>query len=160
MRIVHSEYVSPCSPRVLERWGHFVKQASDSTHTEHDIDGNDTEFHGTSETGLVQDSAKSEKTKIVEDAAIAEPSMRNTIKFDKLFEAFPKTLILVGDAERLIKEVKSLQLAMEKDGVDVTTEWLKDAVHDPLIIGKGWWDEKVQERAWTVISQWAKELRL
>jgi len=76
-------------------------------------------------------------------------------KFNGLFAAFPRTLIVVGDAERLVNEVKSLQTAMEKDGVDVQAEWVKDAVHDVLMINQWWWDWGVVEGAWRVVGDWA-----
>lgn len=146
MEIVHSEYVSPCSPRVLQRWSHPVKQ---------DIDG----AHQEAYKATLADATH--EVRITRDPKHLEPSedspYTKTSKFSKLFERFPRTLIIVGDAERLVREVRSLQGAMERDGIDVRTEWVRDAVHDILIMGEGWWDKKAVEGAWAVIKEWAGE---
>ncbi|KAG6852621.1 hypothetical protein C0991_010392 [Blastosporella zonata] len=123
LAIAHSEYVSPCSPRVLQEWSHsYPDHGSDATPQE-----------------LASDPTS--------------PS-RPLAKFKKLFENFPRTLLVVGDAERLVTEVKCLQQAMEKDGVDIRTEWVEDAVHDVLIIADGWWDARVIKKTWQVIEEW------
>ncbi|KAL0581365.1 hypothetical protein V5O48_000629 [Marasmius crinis-equi] len=86
-------------------------------------------------------------------------------QFKSLFEGFPKTLILLGDAERLTIEVVNLARAMsrdldEEDGKKmVTLRWVKDAVHDPFIIPPGWWDEKVKSEVWEDVKGWMKEVK-
>jgi hypothetical protein len=45
---------------------------------------------------------------------------------------------------------------MERDGVDLTVEWAKDAVHDMLMLA--WWDEKVREQVWSAIGRWIETL--
>lgn len=69
-----------------------------------------------------------------------------------LFEGFPRTCVVLGDAERLETEVLKLVGAMEHDGVDVKMISAKDAVHDILIMG--WWDEGVREEVWKNIDDW------
>jgi len=69
-----------------------------------------------------------------------------------LFEGFPKTCVVLGDAERLESEVLKLVGAMEHDGVQVKMIGAKDAVHDILIMG--WWDEVVREGVWRSIDRW------
>ncbi|KAH9177741.1 Alpha/Beta hydrolase protein [Lactarius sanguifluus] len=68
-----------------------------------------------------------------------------------LFTEFPRTMIVVGDAERLEREVVALERALEYDGVRVRMVWAKDAVHDILIMGA--WDERVREGVWKEIGQ-------
>lgn len=141
--IVHSEYVSPCSPRVLRAWSHAVEQ---------DVRGELQEAyqenlaHAVEEVQVTQDRGSLDSKQMSQ--------YRATSRFSKLFEEFPRTLIVVGDAERLVREVQSLQEAMEGDGVDVRAEWVKDAVHDILIMAEGWWDTKACERTWDVIGEW------
>jgi len=69
-----------------------------------------------------------------------------------LFEGFPKTCIVLGDAERLESEVLKLAGAMEHDGVEMKMIGAKDAVHDILMMG--WWDEVVREGVWKNIDEW------
>jgi hypothetical protein len=69
-----------------------------------------------------------------------------------LFESFPKTCIVLGDAERLETEVLKLAGAMGHDGVEMKMIGAKDAVHDILMMG--WWDEVVREGVWKSIDEW------
>lgn len=85
-----------------------------------------------------------------------EEASAGTTPATGLFKSFPRTLVIVGDAERSQKEVKSLVGAMTRDSVNVQTEWVKDAVHDILIMADGWWDEDARQRTWSVIEEWAK----
>jgi len=73
-----------------------------------------------------------------------------------LFTEFPRALIVVGDAERLEREVAALERALEHDGVRVRMVWAKDAVHDVLIMGA--WDERVREGIWKEIGRWVHEV--
>jgi len=73
-----------------------------------------------------------------------------------LFTEFPKACIVLGDAERLEREVMKLVGAMERDGVDVRTVWVEDGVHDVLMMG--WWDERVRAKVWSEIEEWVKDL--
>ncbi|KAH9973785.1 hypothetical protein BGW80DRAFT_1458832 [Lactifluus volemus] len=73
-----------------------------------------------------------------------------------LFTDFPRALIVVGDAERLEREVAALERALEHDGVRVRMVWAKDAVHDILIMGA--WDERIREGIWKEIGQWVREI--
>jgi len=47
-----------------------------------------------------------------------------------LFADFPSAMIVVGDAERLEREVAALERALEYDRVRVRMVWAKDAVRD------------------------------
>jgi acetyl esterase/lipase len=76
--------------------------------------------------------------------------------FPTLFSHFPRSHITIGTAERLTREVSSLAGAMEKDGVDVSVHWARDACHDVLVLPPGWWDRKVVEEVWESISHWAE----
>ncbi|KAG6878150.1 hypothetical protein C0993_011568 [Termitomyces sp. T159_Od127] len=133
MQIAHSEYVSPCSPRVFQEWSH-----SDIAN---DVD-------------LCTPEDASASTLNVEDSPC-----RPSHKFGKLFENFPRTLLIVGDAERLVKEVKCLEEAMLRDNVALKAHWMEDAVHDVLIIANGWWDKTVVKKAWEVIGEWTTEFK-
>jgi acetyl esterase/lipase len=73
-----------------------------------------------------------------------------------LFTGFPRALIVVGDAERLEREVVALERGLEHDGVRVRMVWAKDAVHDVLIMGA--WDERVREGIWKEIGRWIHEV--
>ncbi|KAI9063761.1 alpha/beta-hydrolase [Trametes sanguinea] len=73
-----------------------------------------------------------------------------------LFTEFPKTCVVLGDAERLEREVMRLVGAMERDGVDVHTIWVKDAPHDVLMMG--WWDESVRDAVWAQIEEWVRRV--
>ena len=69
-----------------------------------------------------------------------------------LFSEFPRACVVLGDAERLEREVIKLIGAMERDGVNVKTVWVEDGVHDVLMMG--WWDEKVRDRVWADVENW------
>ncbi|KAA1471689.1 alpha/beta-hydrolase [Dentipellis sp. KUC8613] len=73
-----------------------------------------------------------------------------------LFTEFPRAMIVVGDAERLEREVVALEKGLERDGVRVRMAWAKDAVHDILMMAH--WDEKVKEGVWTEIAKWVREV--
>ncbi|KAH9922883.1 alpha/beta-hydrolase [Amylocystis lapponica] len=74
-----------------------------------------------------------------------------------LFSEFPRACVVLGDAERLEREVVKLVSAMERDGVDVRTVWVVDGVHDVLMMG--WWDERVREQVWRDVEEWVAEVR-
>ncbi|CDO70519.1 hypothetical protein BN946_scf184569.g62 [Trametes cinnabarina] len=73
-----------------------------------------------------------------------------------LFSEFPKTCVVLGDAERLEREVMRLVGAMERDGVDVHTIWVKDAPHDVLMMK--WWDEGVRDAVWAQVEEWVRRV--
>lgn len=64
--------------------------------------------------------------------------------------------MVLGDAERLEREVIKLVGAMERDGVTVTTVCVEDGVHDVLMMG--WWDEKVRDRVWKDVEDWVENV--
>ncbi len=69
-----------------------------------------------------------------------------------LFSKFPETCVVLGDAERLEREVAKLVGAMERDGTEVRTIWVKDAPHD--VLQMKWWDERVRDGVWTQVEEW------
>lgn len=72
------------------------------------------------------------------------------------FHSFPPTFLHYGDAERLEPEIDRLARAMRRDGVAVSVEKTRDAVHDVLIL---WlWDENVKGKIWRRIEGWLKQL--
>ncbi|KAJ3726797.1 Alpha/Beta hydrolase protein [Lentinula raphanica] len=192
MEIIHSEYVSPASPRVLRRWGHIVDLydgsrlgdplskpkmelpnkmrvwltpniACDQFDWGNGAQGDDahltsppknessereerlpevkeTDFASASASGSIsQDSASPSQLQSQTQASPSsppQPSQRPPVlrnqdtftpqnpahsypsrypQFHTLFARFPKTFILIGDAERLTTEVGNLARAMGKD---------------------------------------------
>lgn len=236
MELVHSEYVSPCSPIVLQRWGHDAKQDPESegrkaflanmlmggvakprngrlrallrrwTSKRNDQTENSTDNESRIEVCMVQPGREDEAAKTEDllcaihpptvemglDSSIAStrnlvPSNSSTAHFlaststefsqmsspslsasstpsspgastpfPALFSQFPRSHITVGTAERLTREVSSLVCAMEKDGVDVSVHWARDACHDVLIVPSWWWDRAVVEEVWESVSRWAE----
>ena len=73
-----------------------------------------------------------------------------------LFSEFPRVCVVLGDAERLEREVTKLVGAMERDGVCVKTVWVKDGAHDVLMMG--WWDEDVRTKVYNDIEAWLKDI--
>ena len=73
-----------------------------------------------------------------------------------LFSEFPRACVVLGDAERLEREVTKLVGAMERDGVAVHTVWVKDAPHDVLMMG--WWDERVRDGVWKQVEEWVAKI--
>lgn len=71
-----------------------------------------------------------------------------------LFTEFPKVCVVLGDAERLEREVIKLVGAMESDGVRVRMIRVQDAPHDVLMMG--WWDEKVRDETWGRVEVWVR----
>ena len=168
MELVHSEYISPCSPRVLKRWGHDVKQDMQ------DMDGKDEE--ALRRENVLVEAARVMEARVVAKEANLDMNVANgnggdhiegpgtkmaadRSQFKALFEGFPRTLIVVGDAERLVIEIKYLQDAMKKDGVDVQAEWVRDGVHDLLMLNQWWWDWGVVDEVWRVIGDWAARVK-
>ncbi|KAF9067750.1 Alpha/Beta hydrolase protein [Rhodocollybia butyracea] len=154
MEIIHSEYVSPASPRVLRRWGHAVDlydgrriggikdkpKADEQRPSKSRVWLTPTivsERHPPSEvSAAVPPSGNVTSTSAItevkqSDAKDPPPLLRNQDtftpqnpahsypsrypQFHTLFAQFPRTFILVGDAERLTTEVGNLARAMGKD---------------------------------------------
>ena len=139
--IVHSEYVSPCSPKVLKRWGHAIEQ-DDERADQGQWSRKDADI-----TELFP--AQPRKT----SGAVWHPQ-----RSPSLFYGFPKTLVVVGDAERLTGEISSLIQAMGKDGVAIEAFWIPDAVHDVLIMDERAWDKKAVNKCWGNIKRWVTVL--
>ncbi|KAJ3749552.1 Alpha/Beta hydrolase protein [Lentinula detonsa] len=132
MEIIHSEYVSPASPRVLRRWGHIVDL----------YDGRFCVYFTLRDTFTPRNPAHSYPSRYPQ--------------FHTLFAQFPKTFILIGDAERLTTEVGNLARAMGKDWGSVQVRWIPDAVHDVFMIPPGWWDERIKSEVWEDVKVWMR----
>ncbi|KDR77252.1 hypothetical protein GALMADRAFT_246557 [Galerina marginata CBS 339.88] len=151
MEIVHSEYVSPCSPIVLKRWGHELKQDPEGEHEAHFM----RNVFKRLPTDL-RNTRAPENLGLVAAQFPADDAYLKPRRFQKLFSEFPRTLVVCGDAERLVREVGSLISAMNADGVDLQVHWAKDACHDPLILSEFWWDREVLDEIWRSIEDWVK----
>ena len=179
MKLVHSEYVSPCSPRVLKRWGHNVKQDMEGKHEDPFRRENpvveavraleakaiareanlDMGKGSTTNSVYSPDTTNGDASDHVDSQGAQLDVAADRSQFKLLFEGFPRTLIVVGDAERLVTEIKYLQDAMKKDGVDVQAEWVRDAVHDILLISQWWWDWGTVNEVWRVVGDWAARVK-
>ncbi|KAI0064317.1 alpha/beta-hydrolase [Artomyces pyxidatus] len=137
IEMVYSPYVSPASEWVLSVFH-----------------GKDTLDDLVPLAGAGDDRAYTETTAPVRTTA-SNPYIRVPPGMG-LFTEFPRALVVVGDAERLEREVVALEKGMERDGVRVRMVWAKDAVHDILIMGA--WDERVREGVWREIRKWVKEI--
>ncbi|CAA7266195.1 unnamed protein product [Cyclocybe aegerita] len=192
MEIVHSEYVSPCSPIVLKRWGHEAKQDPEGEFEEHFVrdvfkrlptDLKRTRAPSVLDTAVVLPKegptvvlppamSTNELTNMLPQAMSASTSQdssktvaspgthpnpyKASSRFATLFAEFPRSLVVCGDAERLVREVRSLIYAMDKDGVELEVCWARDACHDVLIQSEWWWDRQVLEEVWGRIGKWAE----
>jgi hypothetical protein len=145
LEIVNWEYISPASPRVLRRYGHPVTR---------DMGGEDITKQDTKEERRLKEAGTDTRLEERVEAQLSCQPRGGTSHC--LFSNFPKTLIVVGDAERLEHEIRNLISAMERDGTGVEVMWAKDAVHDILMMAPGWWDEKVKDDIWRTISTWIK----
>ncbi|KAJ3494523.1 hypothetical protein NLJ89_g10788 [Agrocybe chaxingu] len=192
MEIVHSEYISPCSPIVLKRWGHEAKQDSEGEFEERFVrdvfkrlptdlkrtrapsaldaavvlprEGPAAVLTPATSTNELTDilpkamsaSASQESGKTITSPGANPNAYKASSRFATLFAEFPRSLVVCGDAERLVREVRSLILAMNKDGVDLEVCWARDACHDVLIQSEWWWDRQVLEEVWGRIGNWAE----
>ncbi|KAJ3762236.1 Alpha/Beta hydrolase protein [Lentinula raphanica] len=196
MEIIHSEYVSPASPRVLRRWGHIVDLydgsrlgdplskpkmelpnkmrvwltpniACDQFDWGNGAQGDDAHLTSPPKNESSEREERLPEVKKTDFASgsssqdSASPSQLQSHRypqFHTLFARFPKTFILIGDAERLTTEVGNLARAMGKDlEVEVVVvRWIPDAVHDVFMIPPGWWDEKVKSEVWKDVKVWMK----
>ncbi|TFK49145.1 alpha/beta-hydrolase [Heliocybe sulcata] len=82
------------------------------------------------------------------------PAPVNPAHRSSLFKDFPPSFVMMGDAERLEREVGLLVRAMQADGVHVKLHIVKDGVHDCLMLK--WWDEKERQKVWDGIAQWVQ----
>lgn len=157
MLIGHSEYVSPCSPIVLERWGHAVVQDPEGEHRQSFWKYTLPNLPYFMKLYRTPDALNPMVRSQMERASSWDDSQnpyRKSCQYPSLFAEFPRTIVVCGDGERLVREVRSLVCAMGKDGVDVTTYWALDACHDPLMINENWWDKKVLDDIWKEIENW------
>lgn len=170
LETMHSPYVSPASMHVLRA---FYGEAFAASVEDLSISRMDTKLlqsirtmPSTPSTPLIggdSANASSEAGNLTaQDGAfsssptsLAHPVMASPRGLS-LFSEFPKTCVVLGDAERLEREVMKLVSAMERDGMRVRTIWVKDGVHDVLMMG--WWDEKIREKVWQDVETWVGEV--
>lgn len=179
MEMIHSPYVSPASERVLrgfygdETWekiaksvgitineyakAHYAKLEHEATNRAEDEErpkptpaASFLNLRPTDQMGLLTPSYchSNPDLRLLRHISTVNP------KSLCLFQDFPNTSIVLGDAERLEAEVLKLVGAMEHDGVKVKLIGAKDAVHDILMMK--WWDEKIKEEVWENIDAWVK----
>lgn len=179
MSILHSEYVSPCSPVVLRRWGHDVQQDPEGKGEEEFLKralGEQEELDETKKEvrerqrwegvwgaapssvvgGDVSDVISADADHKYGRLPNSSPTPSHT--FPRLFSHFPRTFISIGTAERLTRECASLVRAMARDGVEVRSEWVVDACHDVLIVPEWWWNRPkgVMEGVWEGVGSWVR----
>ena len=173
---MHSPYVSPASMRVLAAFygDAFASSVADLTIAQLDDDhrrflrtmssvpatpvpqtpalGHDAPFitgpPGPGAQGLMRTDGRS-------PTSLAHPIIASPRGLG-LFSEFPRVCVVLGDAERLEREVMKLVGAMERDGVEVHTVWVEDAPHDVLMMG--WWDERVRDGVWAQIEDWVAKV--
>ncbi|EED85054.1 predicted protein [Postia placenta Mad-698-R] len=151
---MRSPYVSPASMRVL--------RAYYGDAFAHSVQDPDNQTDGTAARKRLREMASVPGTPAIGPETPLEPSMNGEVNGLKpsptslarpqissprglsLFSEFPRACIVLGDAERLEREVMKLVSGMERDGVDVRTIWVEDGVHDVLMMG--WWDERVRAK--------------
>ncbi|KAI0656922.1 alpha/beta-hydrolase [Cubamyces menziesii] len=173
---MHSPYVSPASSRVLRAFygDAFAESVADLTISQ--LDDTTREFlrnmHSVPATPIpgtpVLGGNGNGKPRIItgppeavgydlerSPTSLAHPVLASPRGLS-LFTEFPKTCVVLGDAERLEREVTRLVGAMERDGVDVHTIWVKDAPHDVLMMA--WWDEDVRDLVWVQVEDWVRQV--
>ncbi len=156
---MHSPYVSPASHKVLRAYYGELFVANVEDLTIHTLD--DDVLHSlrtmatappTPNPGLPTPMTPGTE---LTPASLVNPVMASPRGLS-LFSEFPKTCIVLGDAERLEREVMKLMGAMERDGVQVRRVWVKDGVHDILMMG--WWDEQIRDEVWGKVEGWIREI--
>ncbi|EED81389.1 predicted protein [Postia placenta Mad-698-R] len=159
---MHSPYVSPASMRVLRAYygDAFAYSVQDLTIKQMDTAARKrlremTSVPGTPAIGPetpFEPSTNSEVNGLKPSpTSLARPQISSPRGLS-LFSEFPRACIVLGDAERLEREVMKLVGGMERDGVDVRTIWVEDGVHDVLMMG--WWDERVRAKVWGEVEDW------
>ena len=72
----------------------------------------------------------------------------------KLFSGFPRSYIIGGGAEHLFDDIVALAERMKDEGVDVTTDFPPDAVHDYFVFN---WHEPERTQSLTRCAAWLDE---
>ncbi|OCH89335.1 alpha/beta-hydrolase [Obba rivulosa] len=159
LETMHSPYVSPASMRVLRAFYGDAFAASVEDLTIERLD--------TAEIERLRTMASAPATPVAEHPPeLGAPLERSPTSLARpiiasprgmsLFTDFPRTCIVLGDAERLEREVMKLVGAMERDGVEVRTVWVEDGVHD--VLQMAWWDERVRDRVCASIEEWLRDV--
>ncbi|KAK7685916.1 hypothetical protein QCA50_010724 [Cerrena zonata] len=153
LETMHSPYVSPASQRVLRAFygDQFATSVESLTIRAFDLEAlaNLRTMVSVPSTPLLGGALEQSPT------SLRRPMMASPRGLS-LFTEFPRTCVVLGDAERLEREVIKLVGAMERDGVKVKTVWVEDGVHDVLMMG--WWDEKVRDRVWKDVVNWVEAM--
>lgn len=182
---MHSPYVSPASQKVLRAFygdqfatsveeltiPKFGKEVRQTLRTMVSVPntpqlGFQTPNMGSSGTGTGMDSPNLNVTNVnmkmsldpslkPSPTSLAHPLLISPRGLN-LFTDFPRACVVLGDAERLEREVTKLVGAMERDGVKVRTVWVEDGVHDVLMMG--WWDENVRDKVWREVEAWVNDV--
>lgn len=74
------------------------------------------------------------------------------------YPGYPPTFLSVGDAEAFQRECTELADRMKADGVDITFDVQKDAVHDFLGMGSAVPSEKARKAVMVHATEWVSEL--
>ncbi|KAF9809151.1 hypothetical protein IEO21_07524 [Rhodonia placenta] len=166
LETMHSPYVSPASMRVLRAYygDAFAHSVQDLTIKQMDTAARKrlremTSVPGTPAIGPETPFEPSTNGEVnglkPSPTSLARPQISSPRGLS-LFSEFPRACIVLGDAERLEREVMKLVSGMERDGVDVRTIWVEDGVHDVLMMG--WWDERVRAKVWGEVEDWLGEI--
>lgn len=180
MEMIHSPYVSPASEMVLrsfygdETWekiantvGIHINEYAKAHYEKLEAESNSTIEQGErpkpTPASSFLDVRPTKEMGLMPPYCHSNPDLRllrriSTVnpKLLGLFENFPSTAVVLGDAERLESEVLKLVGAMEHDGVKMKLIGAKDAVHDILMMK--WWDEAIKEEVWQNIDAWVKTI--
>lgn len=173
LETMHSPYVSPASMRVLGAFygAAFAESVADLTIAQ--LDDDRRRFLRTLQSapatpvpvtpsgrdlhagGILVGPPSSDRGEGRDPTSLAHPVIASPRGLS-LFSEFPRACVVLGDAERLEREVVKLVGAMERDGVDVHTVWARDAPHDVLMLG--WWDERVRDEVWARVEEWVAKV--
>ncbi|CAL1699658.1 unnamed protein product [Somion occarium] len=153
LETMHSPYVSPASQRVLKAFygDQFATSVESLT-----IRALDAEVRANIRNMISVPSTPVLGGELERSPTSLRRPMMASPRGLSLFTDFPRTCVVLGDAERLEREVIKLVGAMERDGVKVRTAWVEDGVHDVLIMG--WWDQKVIDKVWTEVEAWVDDV--
>jgi len=184
MEMIHSPYVSPASERVLrgfygdDTWekiaktvgvhineyaeAHFKRLQEEARALAAELERAPTPASSKRSLDLLRPSPK--PPSLLPSYCHSNPDLRLLRQISmvnpkslSLFQNFPRTSIVLGDAERLESEVLKLVGAMEHDKVKVKLIGAKDAVHDILIMK--WWDDAIREEVWKNVDDWVKMIQ-
>ena len=79
------------------------------------------------------------------------PSQSDVGENVKLFSGFPRSFIIGGGAEHMFDDIVALAERMKDDGVDVTTDFPPDAVHNYFVFS---WHEPERTETFIKCAAW------